>query len=147
MRIVVDTNIAFSAILNTNSRIASILLQPKSRLNFYSTEQLFTEIEEHKDKLKKISKYSDLELHRAVLIITSRIRFINVKLIPKEIYQKAEALTKDVDIDDTEFVALTEHAKAKLWSGDKELLEGLRKKKWNKSITTEELYKLALGTK
>lgn len=134
MRIVVDTNIAFSAILNTNSRIASILLQPKSRLNFYSTEQLFTEIEEHKDKLKKISKYSDLELHRAVLIITSRIRFINVKLIPKEIYQKAEALTKDVDIDDTEFVALTEHAKAKLWSGDKELLEGLRKKKWNKSI-------------
>jgi len=28
MRIVVDTNIAFSAILNTNSKIARILLQP-----------------------------------------------------------------------------------------------------------------------
>ncbi|MBE9460647.1 PIN domain-containing protein [Dyadobacter subterraneus] len=47
MRIVVDTNIAFSAILNTNSRIAQILLLPKSRLNFYSTEQLLTEISEH----------------------------------------------------------------------------------------------------
>jgi predicted nucleic acid-binding protein len=41
VRIVVDTNIVFSAILNTNSKIASILLYPKSKLNFYSTYQLF----------------------------------------------------------------------------------------------------------
>jgi len=142
MRIVVDTNIAFSAILNTNSKIARIILQPKSRLNFYSTKQLLDEIEEHKDKIKKISKYSDSELSRAIQLITSKIRFIHLKLIPKETYLKAEALTKDVDIDDTEFVALTEHAKAKLWSGDKELLKGLKKKKWNKFITTDELYKL-----
>ncbi|WP_115373959.1 PIN domain-containing protein [Adhaeribacter pallidiroseus] len=122
-----------------------MFLQPKSRLNFYSTEQLLTEIEEHKGKLQKISKYSDSELNRAILLITNRIRFINVKLIPKEIYQKAVNLTIDVDIDDTEFVALTEHIKAKLWSGDKELFQGLRKKKWNKIITTDELYNLAFG--
>lgn len=140
MRIVVDTNIVFSAILNTNSRIASILLQPKSRLNFYSTEQLLEEIEEHKDKIKKISKYSDSELHRTTVLITSKIRFINVLLISKTAYLKAEDLTKDVYIDDTEFVALTEHSAAKLWSGDKELIEGLRRKKWNKFISTDELY-------
>ncbi len=51
MRIVVDTNIAFSAILNTDSKIARILLQPKTRLNFYSTVQLSREIEEHKEKI------------------------------------------------------------------------------------------------
>ncbi len=34
MRVVVDTNIAFSAILNSNSRISKIILQPKSKLNF-----------------------------------------------------------------------------------------------------------------
>ncbi|WP_181304006.1 PIN domain-containing protein [Rufibacter sp. XAAS-G3-1] len=88
MRIVVDTNIAFSAILNTNSRIARIFLQPKSRLNFYATEQLLTEIEEHKDKLKKISHYSDAELQRAVSIITRRIRFINVSSFPKKSTKK-----------------------------------------------------------
>ncbi|MEZ5026468.1 MAG: hypothetical protein R2739_07805 [Chitinophagales bacterium] len=40
MRIVIDTNIAFSAILNTNTKIGRILFQPKSGLNFYSTETL-----------------------------------------------------------------------------------------------------------
>ena len=140
MRIVVDTNIAFSAILNTNSKIARILLQPKSRLNFYSTEQLLSEIEEHKEKIKKISNYSDYELDRIITLISNKIRFINLRLIPKESYEYAESLTKDVDIDDTEFVALTEHIKGKLWSGDKELQKGLNKKGWNKFISTDELF-------
>jgi predicted nucleic acid-binding protein len=140
MRIVVDTNIAFSAILNTNSKIARILLQPKSRLNFYSTEQLSVEVEKHKKKILNISNYSDCELDRIITLITKKIRFINLRLIPKESYEMAEGLTKDVDVDDTEFVALTEHIKGKLWSGDKELQMGLRKKGWNKFISTEDLY-------
>jgi len=139
MRIVVDTNIVFSAILNTNNKIAQILLQPKSKLNFYATEQLLVEIKEHKDKIKKISGFSESELDRVIELVTKRIRFINVKLIAKESYQIAESLTQDIDIDDTEFVALTEHLKAKLWSGDKELQKGLKKKSWNKFVTTEEL--------
>lgn len=64
MRIVVDTNIVFSAILNTNSKISKIILQPKSKLNFYSTDQLQNELAEHWNKLKKIAKYSDVELQK-----------------------------------------------------------------------------------
>lgn len=145
MRIVVDTNIAISAILNTNSKIARILLQPKSKLNFYSTEQLYREISEHKEKIKKISNFSDKELDRVISLLTNKIRFINIRLIPKESFESAESLTKDVDIDDTEFVALTEHIKGKLWSGDKELQKGLNKKGWNKFITTEELFNRIIG--
>ena len=141
MRIVVDTNIAFSAILNTNSKIARIILQPKARHNFYSTEQLILEIGKHKKKISEISNYTDLELERIIILITNKIRFINIQLIPKEFYEFAENLTSDVDIDDTEFVALTEHIKGKLWSGDKKLLSGLYKKGWKKIITTEELFK------
>jgi predicted nucleic acid-binding protein len=140
MRIVVDTNVVFSAILNTNSKIARIILQPKNRLNFYSTEQLSYEIEEHKEKIKKNSNYSDYELDRIISLITNKIRFINLRLISKDSYDLAESLTQDIDIDDTEFVALTEHIKGKLWSGDKELQKGLIKKGWNKFISTEELF-------
>lgn len=140
MKIVVDTNIVFSAVLNTNSKIARILLQPRNKLRFYSTEQLSYEIKEHKEKIKRISNYSDFELDRIIILITSKIRFINVRLIPKEIYKKSEFLTADVDIDDTEFVALTEHINGKLWSGDKELKNGLNKKGWNKFVTTDDLF-------
>lgn len=142
MRIVVDTNIVFSAMLNTNSRLARILLQPKTNLNFYSTERLLQEIEEHADKLRDISGYTESEFKRIFTLFTHRIRFINIRLIPKSIYLKALSITEDVDIDDTEFVALTEHIKGKFWSGDKTLRKGLDKKEWNKFISTEELFKI-----
>ena len=141
MRIVVDTNIVFSAILNTNSKISKIILQPKSKLNLYSTDQLEYELAEHWNKLKKISKYSEIELHKTSTLITSKIKFISAELIPRNLFINAEKLTKDIDIDDTEFVALTEHIRGKLWTGDKELIKGLKKKKWDKIISTEELYK------
>lgn len=141
MRIVVDTNIAFSGILNTNSKISKIILQPKTRLNFYSTNELENELTEHWDKLKKISKYSDTDLHKAASLIISRIRFINVELIPLKLFIKAEKLAVDIDIDDTEFIALTEHVRGKLWTGDKQLIKGLKKKNWNQTISTEELFK------
>jgi putative PIN family toxin of toxin-antitoxin system len=139
MRVVIDTNIAFSAILNTNSRIARIILMPKSRLNFYSTKQLLDEIQEHEPKLLKLSKSSQDHLSTAIALITGKIRFIDVRLISKESFAKARHLTHDVDVDDTEFVALAEHIKGKLWTGDKELLKGLTDKGWNKFATTEEL--------
>jgi predicted nucleic acid-binding protein len=142
VRVVVDTNIIFSAILNSNSKISRIILQPKSRLNLYSTNQLEYELAEHWGKLKKISKYSDIELQQVSSLIISRIRFINVELIPEKLFIKAEKLTGDIDIDDTEFVALTEHVRGRLWTGDKELIKGLRKKNWNYLISTDELYKL-----
>ncbi|MBN7811274.1 hypothetical protein J0A68_09915 [Algoriphagus sp. H41] len=139
MRIVVDSNIVFSAILNTNGKISRILLHPKSRLNLYSTRHLLEEIYEHFEKLKSISGYSEKELSRIISLVTGRIRFIDPRLIPLPVFLNAENLTRDIDIDDTEFVALTDHAKAKLWSGDKKLIMGLRKKNWKKAITTDEL--------
>jgi predicted nucleic acid-binding protein len=142
MRIVVDTNIVFSAMLNTNSRISRIILHPKTNLNFYSTERLLYEIELHSNKLIDISGYTEPEFKRVFQLITTKIRFVNIRLIPKNIYIKSLSLTKDVDIDDTEFVALTEHIKGRLWSGDKELRKGLYKKDWNKFISTEELFNL-----
>jgi predicted nucleic acid-binding protein len=141
MRLVVDTNIAFSAILNTNSKIAKIILKPKSGLNLYSTDQLQIEIGNHWNKLKKISGYSEAELFKIVALINQRIRFINVELIPLKLLLKAENTVCDIDVDDAEFVALTEHIKGKLWTGDKDLIKGLKKKGWDKVVTTDSLYK------
>jgi predicted nucleic acid-binding protein len=142
MRIVVDTNIAFSAILNTDSRIARIILQSRARLNFYSTDLLLLEIEEHKNKLKELAGYSDFDLNKAMKLITAKIRFIDARLIPAPVLIGAQNLLESIDIDDTEFVALTNHISGKLWSGDKALLTGLKQKGWNHFVSTRELVEM-----
>jgi predicted nucleic acid-binding protein len=142
MRVIIDTNVAFSAILNTNSLIARIILQPKSILHFYSTDLLLLEIAEHKDKLKRLSGYSDFELDKTIALITAKIRFIDAKLIPSSILIESQDFLKDIDIEDTEFVALTNHIHGRLWSGDKVLQNGLFKKGWTKFVTTTDLYQL-----
>jgi predicted nucleic acid-binding protein len=147
MRIVVDTNIAFSAILNTNSNIARILLLPKSRFHFYSTDLLLEEIYDHKEKIISITGYSEEEIGIIIRLVTSKIRFIDLKLIPQKILDSAESLVSKVDTDDTEFVALTDHIRGILWSGDLELQKGLKSKGWNKFISTPDLIKLILKQK
>lgn len=147
MRIVVDTNVVFSAMLNTDSRIARIILQPATGFNFYSTEKLLSKLEEHPGKLKDISGYSESEYKKVYNLFTRKIRFINIHLIPKQVYIKALSLTEDVDVDDTEFVALTEHIKGKFWSGDKELRRGLVSKGWDKFVFLEDLYEMLRSKK
>lgn len=85
MRIVVDTNIVFSAVLNTNSRIGRILLTPRSRFVFYATSQLQRELNEHKIKLKKIGGYSDDDLDLIIEMLMRKIKIIDVELIPQDI--------------------------------------------------------------
>ncbi len=48
----------------------------------------------------------------------------------------------NIDEDDCEFIALTSHIKGKFWSGDKELIRGLKKQKWEWFISTKELYEI-----
>lgn len=142
MKVVVDTNIVFSAILNTNSRIASILLMPQSRVSFYTTDQLLAEINEHSGKIIKLSNFTENELQRLITLLIQKIKFINPLLISEQSFKIAESLTYNIDEDDIEFVALAHHLKAKLWSGDKKLLKGLEKKGWLQFITTTELWDL-----
>jgi len=65
---------------------------------------------------------------------------LNEAVIPEKIFLKAYELIKDVDENDTIFVALTKHLKgSKLWTGDKKLMAGLQKKEFRQIISTAEL--------
>jgi predicted nucleic acid-binding protein len=147
MRIVVDTNIVFSALLNTDSRIARIILQPKTNLNFYSTHHLLAEIETHSEKLRQIADYTKEQYDMAFARIIKRIKIIDVRLIPIVTLKRALNLAIDVDIDDTEFIALTDHIKGKLWSGDKILISGMQGKGWDEFILTNDLFQVILSNR
>ena len=142
MKIVVDTNIVFSAILNSTSRIGQILITSKSNFQFYSCVFLKTELTKHQNKLLKLTKLSIEELEELQDLITKNITFIHEGLLPEKTIIAAEKLLIDVDLNDTVFVALTKNLKAKLWTGDNELIKGLKSKKFKEIITTGEILEM-----
>lgn len=139
MKIVVDTNVVFSAILNSQSWIGQILLHSDKSVNFYSPRFLQFEIQNHFQKIKKITKLSDNELYELIELLYSKIHFISEELIVKESLLIADKLTADVDFDDVLFVALSIHLNCKLWTGDKVLVNALMKKGFKRFINTQEL--------
>lgn len=61
MKLIVDTNIVFSAILNSSSNIGKILISESSN-RFYTCGFLLDEIFSHANKLKKATKLDDVDL-------------------------------------------------------------------------------------
>lgn len=139
MDIVVDSNIVFSGMLNSDGNLAKVLLLSFNKLTFYSSQSLKEEIYFHAEKLKKIAGYSEFEFFRIFNLLTKNINFINPLLIPKDFLFNAYNLTKEIDEDDTEFIALTDYLGASLWTGDKKLIKGMSKRGWNKFVDTNQL--------
>ncbi len=144
MKIVVDTNIIFSILLNSNSTIGDILFNSDKHFEFYSCSYMRYEIQKHWERLKKISKLSEEQLQVSYTLVLSKLKFINEDIIPVETWLASEQITKGIDLDDTDFVALTKFLKATLWTGDKILYRGLEKLGFKKVLNTTEL--LALRT-
>jgi len=142
MRVVIDTNIIFSALISSGSIIPEIIIAPYGNFRFYTSEYLFDELEEHKIKLQKASKLTENEIDRAKIKLFKYISIISLDIIQQEIWQVAEALTFDIDPDDISFVALSIFLDAYLWTGDKTLYNGLQNKGFDKVILTSTMRKM-----
>lgn len=142
MKIVVDTNIIFSALLNSNSTIGDLLFNSNKYFDFYSCNYMRYEIQKHWGKLKKISKLTDEQLQISYTQVISKLKFVNEEIIPVETWLASEEITKSIDIDDIAFVAITKFLKATLWTGDKFLYNELNKIGFKKIINTTELSQL-----
>jgi len=142
VKFVVDTNIAFSAVLNTESKIGDLIMNSHGILEFHACDTLRSELKKHRPKLLELSKTNDEQLNQSEYQITKCLEFTNEALIPFEFWVKGANLVRDVDMNDIAFVTLAEFLGIKLWTGDRELMKGLAKKGYTNFITTDELYKL-----
>lgn len=140
MRFIVDANIVFSGILNTNGKIGDLLINSKQYFTFIAPDFLRSEIREHYPKLMKISGLTIEQIQEAEFQIYKDIVFISEEQIKISYWMAAETLVEDIDPKDTHYIAYSKQFRRKIWSGDKALIKGLEKKGFTNFITTEELY-------
>ena len=70
------------------------------------------------------------------IVVDTNIVFVDDILLNDNDINDATELVYDVDPDDALFVALTNHLMANLWTGDKRLFFGLKKKGFSQILTT-----------
>ncbi len=100
------------------------------------------EIIEHHNKIIKITGYSESQFLEIYQLISKKIRFIDDILISDNDLGKAIQLVSQIDEDDALFVALSNHLHSHLWTGDKILINGLKKKGFHRILATDDLYEI-----
>ena len=120
-RVVVDTNLLFSALRSRNRSFRETLFSEE--YIFYSSKY------KHKERIiKGIETASKSEIYEYLNEVLQRIKFINEDFISLANYSKAYKLCKDVDEFDVPFVALALELNAQLWTNDKKLKKGIMSK-------------------
>lgn len=141
MKVVVDTNIVFSALLNASSTIGDLLFNSQEEFDFYSPELMKAEITRYTPKLIKASKLTTSQFLEAAYQVNQAVKLISEEVISEPSWKAAFKLTADIDEDDTPFVALALEIQGMLWTGDKKLISGLRNKAFTSVLSTQDLVK------
>lgn len=142
MRVVVDTNIVFSAILNSNGLIGELLFNSEDQFEFYSSEFIIDELTKYRTKLQGLTKMSEERIDISIHQVLKNIDLISSEAISEIHWNRAFELASDVDEDDTPFLATAIGIDASIWTGDKKLINGLRTKGFQDIYSTAELYEL-----
>ena len=133
VRLVIDTNILFAAIINSKGDTARTLF--RQELELFAPEFIKAELNKYRTMLLRKGKYEKAEALNAALEHLLR----QITIIPKELYldKLRTALEITPDPKDAEFIALALKLNCPLWTLDKALIDAPE----IPTITTEELLK------
>lgn len=114
----------------------------QDNFTFFGPGLLIDELERYAPKISAYTKLDAIQLSQIEQLIISNITLVSEELISKWSWISAYELTKDIDEDDTPFVALALELDTKLWTGDKVLAKGLQKKGSGIIIDTSDMKNL-----
>ena len=140
MKIIVDTNIVFSAILSSKGKIGEHLLNKPSEIQYLSPGFLLEELTLHAQKIIDLTGLTETEYQQVKAYVIQHIEFIDIKKITLTNWERSFDLLHNVDEKDIAFLALTMEAGGVLWTGDKKLIKALQYKKFDNIITTDMIY-------
>jgi predicted nucleic acid-binding protein len=125
--VVIDANRIFSELIAANHHLRRAFTSlPDTR--FLCPKYVFVEIFKHKERIAAASGLPEPELLSLLHSILERIEFIDEDSIRIGSWAESWRLCRNVDENDTAYVALTLDLDAQLWTSDRELEAGLRKK-------------------
>lgn len=137
--VVIDANILMSVLITKQGQVAATFIEAADRYRFISCHFLYVELFRHKEKLIKLSRLPETDFLDYLLGILNRIEFLSESLIPEEILQQARLLVQDIDPRDINYIALSIHTNAPLWTGDRKLVAGLNAKGFDQFRKTADL--------
>ena len=129
MKIVVDTNILFSALLRRPNPYAETILLGEH--SFYSPKFAFVELFKYKERIVKYAKLPENEVLELLYRLLKNIHMEEEDQISTDNLQRAYNLCEGIDLKDIPFVALTLDLDGKLWTKDDKLKKGIIKKGFN----------------
>jgi len=92
----------------------------------FSPRFLFIELFKHKERLSRASGLPDTDLLEGLYAVVSQLEFVSEANIPMGTWLGAYRLCKEIDKDDTPYVALTLHVDGRLWTEDEKLKTALQ---------------------
>lgn len=128
-KVVIDHNILFAAIYTKDSRTRTKIFD--SPYQFYTPNYLITELFKHRNRIVQKSKASEEDVLSYLNAVLQKIHFFNEELISTENFITAYHLCKNIDENDTTYVALSLELEAEFWTQDNILKDGLRNKGFN----------------
>jgi putative PIN family toxin of toxin-antitoxin system len=137
-RVVVDSNILFSALLK-EGQLAAFLTQKRDSIQFITSDYLVEEIHSHWYKLVELSSLSESQLNVAWSKLIKTLHFVNPQAIDPNVFAEAFRICKQVDEKDTIFVAIALDNQCNLLTGDKKLRNGLERQGYFICISIKEL--------
>jgi predicted nucleic acid-binding protein len=130
MKVIVDTNIIFSALLKKNSFFGELL--PRDPVDYMIPKFAYIELFKYKEKIAKLSRLSEDELLEVLYRLLKNIDIFDEEMITTNTLREAYELVKDVDEKDMIFTALTIEVDGYLWTADEKLKNGLIRKGFNR---------------
>ncbi len=138
MKIVIDSNIIFSALISGKEIYVDIF-----RINdVFIPDIVLLELKKYETRLIKKTRLKQNEFRMFVQTLFEEITIIPKFAISPENWQKAYEICNKIDEKDTPFVALSFELKIPLCSNDKILCKGLKRKGFDNFVTFENLMKI-----
>ncbi len=138
MKIVMDSNILFSALISGRETYLDIV----KANDVYVPDFVLYELNKYETRIITKAKLKQADFRLFVCMLFEKIVVIPKFAISPESWREAYNICSNIDEKDTPFIALSLEFKYPLWTNDKTLLKRLQKKGFDNFITIEELIKL-----